>query len=323
MGRFDPATGTVSRDHDLWDRTQGVRWAQFRLNDREDDIEIVQPAGELRQEGYDQGPRFCTADVRWMNQTFTQAVPYVQGGAADGSQWVDVNHFDGGRVAALRYRFDPRAGVYRWTDTGPLVAGPGPWRHSEASIARAGSAWIIATRASAAERGGAQATGWVRTDDPISDVSDLTLSRDPPTSSPRTLYRCPDGALRLLSGDPHASPYGLARNPLYLWDIDPRTLRPSHRREVFDCIASDTLPRETDPVADMGKLFPHAGGRVQWAVWRVRTRNVHHTYRDPAEGAKVASAYGFPPLRDEWKGPQGIYYGRITYDRDLPGLWRL
>ena len=129
-------------------------WAQFRLNDREDDIEIVQPAAELRQEGYDQGPRFCTADVRWMNQTFTQAVPYAQGGAADGSQWVDVNHFDGGRVAALRYRFDPGAGVYRWTDTGPLVAGPGPWRHSEASIARAGSAWIIATRASAAERGG-------------------------------------------------------------------------------------------------------------------------------------------------------------------------
>ena len=106
MGRFDPATGTVSRDHDLWDRTQGVRWAQFRLNDREDDIEIVQPAGELRQEGYDQGPRFCTADVRWMNQTFTQAVPYVQGGAADGSQWVDVNHFDGGpgRGAALSVR---------------------------------------------------------------------------------------------------------------------------------------------------------------------------------------------------------------------------
>ena len=68
MGRFDPATGTVSRDHDLWDRTQGVRWAQFRLNDREDDIEIVQPAGELRQEGYDQGPRFCTADVRWIGQ---------------------------------------------------------------------------------------------------------------------------------------------------------------------------------------------------------------------------------------------------------------
>ena len=323
MGHFDPATGTVSRDHDLWDRTQGVQWAQFRLNDREDDIEIVQPAAEVRQEGYEQGPRLCAADVRWMNQTFTQAVPYAESGAADGSQWVDVNHFDGGRVAALRYRFDPRAGVYRWTDTGPLVAGPGPWRHSEASIARAGSAWIIATRASAAERGGAQATGWVRTDDPISDVSDLTLSRDPPTSSPRTLYHCPDGALRLLSGDPHASPYGLARNPLYLWDIDPRTLRPSHRREVFDCIASDTLPRETDPVADMGKLFPHAGGRVQWAVWRVRTRNVHHTYRDPAEGAKVASAYGFPPLRDEWKGPQGIYYGRITYDRDLPGLWRL
>ena len=88
-------------------------------------------------------------------------------------------------------------------------------------------------------------------------------------------------------------------------------------------MATGTLPRETDPVADMGKLLPHAGGRVQWVVWRVRTRNVHHTYADPAEGARVASAYGFPPLRDEWKAPQGIYYGRITYQGDLPGLWRL
>ncbi len=326
MGRLDPATGTVSRDHDLWERTQGVQCVQFRLNAREDGIEIVQPAAELRQEGWEQGARFCAADVRWMNQTFTQAVPYAEDGAADGSQWVDgtqwvdVNHFDGGRVAALRYRFDAAAGVYRWTDTGPLVAGPGPWRHSEASIARSDDGWLIA---STADRDGDHATGWVRTADPFGDVSDLTLAADPPTSSPRTLYRCPDGVLRLLSGDPHASPYGLGRNPLYLWDVDPRTLRTSRRREIFDCVASGTLPRETDPVADMGKLLPHAGGRAQWVVWRVRTRNVHHTYADPTEGARVASAYGFPPLRDEWKEPQGIYYGRIMYDGDLPGLWRL
>ena len=56
MGRFDPATGTVSRDHGLWERTQGVRWAQFRLNDREDDIEVVQAAAELRQQGWESGP---------------------------------------------------------------------------------------------------------------------------------------------------------------------------------------------------------------------------------------------------------------------------
>ncbi len=180
MGRFDPATGTVSRDHDLWERTQGVQWAQFRLNDREDDIEVVQPAAELRQEGYGHGARFCSADVRWMNQTFTQAVPY----ADDGSQWVDVNHFDGGRVAALRYRFDAGAGVYRWTDTGPLVAGPGPWRHSEASIARSADGWIIATRASTAAPDGSHATGWVRTADPFADAGDLTLAADPPTTKP-------------------------------------------------------------------------------------------------------------------------------------------
>ena len=323
-GRLDPATGTVSREHDLWERTQGVQWAQFRLNEAEDDIDIVQPVTDLRQVGYEAGLRFCAADTRSMNQTFTQAVPYSESPSTpDGSQWIDVNHFDGGRVAALRYRFDPSAGIYRWTDIGPFVAGPEPWRHSEVSIARCDDGWIIATRASTADRDGSQATGWIRTADPLSDVSDLTLASQPPTSSPRTLYRCPDGVLRLLSGDPQASPYGLARNPLYLWDIDPRTLAATDRRVIFDCVATDTLPRETYPVADMGKLLPHAGGATQWLVWRVRTRNVHHTYRDPAAGAKVASAYGFPPLREEWKGPQGIYYGRITYDRDHPGLWRL
>ena len=60
-------------------------------------------------------------------------------------------------------------------------------------------------------------------------------------------------------------------------------------------MATGTLPRETDPVADMGKLLPHAGGRVQWVVWRVRTRNVHHTYDDPAEGARGGERLRLPP----------------------------
>lgn len=290
---------------------------------------VVQPPQDLRQVGYESGDRFCAAEAVSMNQTFTQAVPYVD----DGTEWVDVNAFDGGRVAALRYRFDPPTGRYHWTDIGPFVAGAGAgagiageeqhWRHSEASIARAGDAWVICSRASTADREGDHATGWVYTADPFADVAGLRLLHDPPTTVPRTLYACPDGELRLLTGDPTASPYGLGRNPLYIWQINARTGAADDRRLVYDGIAAGALPAETDPVADMAKLLPHAGGDSQYVVWRVRTRNVMHNYDDLIAGAKVATAYGVPPLRDEWKPAQGIYYGRLRYDRAYPGRWSL
>ena len=87
---------------------------------------------------------------------------------------------------------------YHWTDIGPFVAGAGAgagiageeqhWRHSEASIARAGDAWVICSRASTADREGDHATGWVYTADPFADVAGSRLLHDPPTTVPRTLY---------------------------------------------------------------------------------------------------------------------------------------
>ena len=60
---IDPATGflVASGTHpDLSERTQGVEWVQLRLNDAEDNIEIVQPAQPLRQRGYEEGDAFCS-----------------------------------------------------------------------------------------------------------------------------------------------------------------------------------------------------------------------------------------------------------------------
>ena len=119
MRIVDPATGFLrsAREHpELTARTLGVEWVQFRLNDAEDDIEIVQPVQQLRQRGYEEGAAFCSAAVRWMNQSMVQAVRFND----DASEWADVNHF-GGRLAALKYRYSPQRGVYEWVETGPLV----------------------------------------------------------------------------------------------------------------------------------------------------------------------------------------------------------
>jgi hypothetical protein len=96
-------------DQAVRERTQTVGWLQFRLNDQEDGLEILQPAAAMRQKGFEEGPAFCSAPgVAWINQTYTQAVPFN----ADATAWADCNHFDNGRVAALKYVFNPARGLY-------------------------------------------------------------------------------------------------------------------------------------------------------------------------------------------------------------------
>ena len=207
----DPATGFLvsSRSHpDLSERTQGVEWVQLRLNDAEDDMEIVQLAQPLRQRGYEGGDAFCSAAVLTMNQSFVQAVPFN----ADASEWADVNHFDGGRLAALKYRYNPQRGVYEWVEMGPLIEE----QLFEASLARYRGSWVISGRPH-----GGGAIGWFRTADPFGAASPSARPTSPVNSSPLTAYTYADGVLRVLTGDSTISPYGLNRNPLYLWDIDP------------------------------------------------------------------------------------------------------
>src|SRR5207248_2250465 len=105
---YDPA---------LHARTQAVEWVQFRLNDRGDDLEIVQPVRVLRQKGYETGDAFCSAKgAAWMNATFCPPVPVNRAC----SEWAAANHFDKGRVAALKFRFDPGSRLYEWVETGPF-----------------------------------------------------------------------------------------------------------------------------------------------------------------------------------------------------------
>lgn len=270
---MDRETGKVRHSREeatLRQRTQDVEWVQFRLNNQEDDIEIVQTARPLRQKGYEDGPAICAAPVAHMNQSFTQAVPFTP----DATVWADCNHFDGGRIAALKYVFNPVDGIYEWTETGPFFAEPEATLH-EASLAQVDGAWIIAARTE-----GGRGAAWARTPDPFEYVMAPVYQSDPICRGPLTVFRCGDGVLRMFGGDAQQSPYGRGRDPLFCWDIDPETFVASNRQVIFDSVKAG-LPfrREAIPVVDMCKLLPNQGSR-QLAVHRVRVRAIEFPYID-------------------------------------------
>ena len=287
---------------------QAVEWVQFRLNPTEDDIEIIQPAQVLRQKGYETGEAFCSgAAVKSTNQSFVQAVPYNR----DGTEWADCNHFDGGRLACLKYRYDPKLGRYEWVQMGPLF-GDSTQRLSEASLAQLGSQWIIAGRQ------GTAGVVWTRTEDPFAKIGSLARPQEPVTTTPRTAYVWADGALRLFTGDPTISPYKNARDPLYCWDIDPDAgFTASNRRVIFDSVkAGVPIRREARPMIDMCKLLPHGGGRTQWIVHRVHVAASNHP-RQSLSGP----VQQLPRISDQEKGSCAIHYAKVTYAEAFPSRW--
>jgi hypothetical protein len=301
---YDPVRKALiqGRDTPRPRQTQGVEWVQFRLNERGDDIELLQAAGRLRQKGYETGPAFCHSNqVEWMNQSFTPPVPFV----ADGSQWVDCNHFDGGQIAVLKYVFNPKLGRYEWTEMGPLL-GDRRTQVFEASIARAGTHWLIAAR-------GGRGVAWARTNDPFVGETKLVAKSDPPGGGPRTLFRCGDGVLRLFMGAGGISPRKNDRDPLYCWDVDAGAdFACTARHTLFDSVAAGLKIRPAaTPKVDMCKLLP-AVGRSQVAVYRVSVRSYNFPYRGRA---------GIPAINTDEKAACGIYATRITYADEVAPEW--
>jgi hypothetical protein len=312
--RIDPATGEVLHartEPQLRDQTLGVEWVQFRLNVAEDDLEILEPPQTLRQRGFEEGPRFTGAPgVTLMNQSFVQAVPFN----ADATEWADANHFDHRQVAVLKYRYDLTRHRYDWVETGPLMGPvPGPNGHLsliEASLApvdrpgSAGGSWIISARTE-----GRAGPAWVRADDPFTYLPSPVIGDSPLSSSPSTLYLCPDGQLRIFGGDPRLSPYGRPRDPLYCWDVNPLTFAVVNPRVVLDTVqAGLPLRAEAIPVADMCKLLPHQGGATQDIVHRLRVRAIDRPYVDVV-------------MNEAERDATAIYHAQVTYDRPYPDPW--
>ena len=315
---YDPVQdfmpGSAS-DPEIEFRTQAVEWIQFRLNDAEDDLEILQAPRPLRQRGFETGPRFCAAPVHTINESFVQAVPYNR----DRTAWADCCHFDGGRIACLKYTFNPRLGRYEWTDIGPLLGGTpgapvveatgGKTGLVEASLAHWRDSWIIAARG-----GPGGGSTWYRTDDPFGPRAPSPVNpAHPKITTPLTAYVWSDAQLRLFTGDGGISPYHNSRDPLYCWDIDPESgFRASHRRVIFDSVAARLPIRSAvSQKVDMCKLLAAQGGQ-QVIVYRGSIRCFNHPYPKNPQ---------IPTASPAEKTICGIYYSRITYAEPFPDMW--
>ena len=294
--------------HELMRRTLHVPAVQFRLNDTDDDIEVLQPATELRQVGYETGPHRCSVeDPGDINHGLVNPVPLT--GAAD--EWLDTcqfgwsepGHFGGNRVAAVRHRYNRERHRYEWVETGPLLFYP-HFPAIEASPIRWRGGFVIAARSYP----GNQGANFLRLDDPFAPAAAAAGASTVqlPASGPATAYGCPDGLVRFFSGMP-----GQGRNPLYCTAVDPDDgFAVRGRSTVIDLLASGLpLRPEARPVADMTKLLPHAGGRTGLVLHRVRTGAINYPANTPIA------------VNAAEKAVHGVYAALIRYGEDYPGAW--
>ncbi len=150
---------------------------------------------------------------------------------------------------------------------------------------------------------------WFRAENPFKK---LTEPVSPPAPSPRnvplTPYRCADGVVRLLTGDPRLASKRSC-NPLRMWDIDPRDFSASNHRIIFEAANEGLSIREKAvPIVDQCKLLPHAGGRQQYLVHRVRTFAL-----DVPKAPVLAN--------EQEKLCSGIYYEKISYAEPCLPQW--
>lgn len=274
---------------------QGVEWMQFRLNQAEDDIEIAQPVGALRQVGYETGSAVCSQPIKDLNESFCQPVP-----ANDRfSEWAICDHTSGNAAIVVKFKFNEKRGVYEWTETGPIIAGDKKHSISEPSLVRRRPEdWVICLR-------GRGEIGWSRSKNPISGWSPVQYTKEPPGFSPMTFYLCPDGVTRLFTNDSRVSKVRHIRDPLFVWDIDvDHDFASSNRQEIFSVAATGVPIRpESHAKIDFPELFPPAG-RVQIIAHGVNMRAMNH----PTEGWP-----DIPIQNAAEKDAAGLYYSRITY----------
>jgi hypothetical protein len=319
-GRLDPRTGLYAIDPGLETRTIEAVWCQFRLNDAEDDIEILQPPRKLRQKGYENGPSFCSHETAsFMVASLVPAVAFN----AECTEWAATQEMSVG-IAALKYRFNAAAGLYEWVETGPAQASTAEFSLREPTLARVKDDWIVGVRprwiapTATADWYGSLArdrghTGWIKVENPFREMPFPAIVRDPHREAPMTIHHCADGVLRLFSGDLANSPYKARRDPLYCWDVNTDDFSVSNRHVLFDTVKAGVFP--DDPKLQrstcFGFVFPHAGGDTQLVAHRVMCFRYL-----PGMDA------GNPPITAEQLDRFGVYYERLQYTEEYPPAWR-
>ena len=285
-------------------------WVQIRLNEKEDDIEIVQPLKSLRQKGYETGEALCShEELRHMNHSFVAPVAYNE----DRSEWVHAQHW-GGVCVPVKYRWNQETGIYDWVESGPQLKGPPNRSIGEGSIVSYNGDWLFAARLGGKDYG----IAWFRTNDLFNWKPELILSEEVGSHCPRTVYRFPDGVVRVFTTDQRNSPYQhifRRRIPLNVLDIDPDdNFSVTRSNIVFDSIKEGLpIPEKHAPSMHFCRLLPHPGGRSGYATYFVRTRAIL-----PRE---YSIGYFKGITTQEEIDACGVYYSEITYDREYSPTW--
>ena len=259
-GNWPGAPGIMSQ-------TLRIESLQFRINEKEDDIEIISPCQLMTQKNYFDANEFCELGHNFtMNHSMVPPIPIN----ADYTEWVEFDTFTPygsgigghGRVAPVKYSFNNSTGLYEWTKTGSLLNIPNEVL-GESSLCFDGSDFILSLRSFSSSN-----TVLLKTSDPFKGK--INYSAHESGNTPRTMWKCQDEKLRLFTNNISISPYKEKRNPLYCFEVDSGKLSLSETTMIFDAHQAE-LPFK-NPFIDMAKLFPECGGN-QILAFRAITRN--------------------------------------------------
>lgn len=296
-------------------------WAQFRLNDRGDDIEITQPPHELRELGLEDGPAPSRHNgLLIMNQGYVNPVPYN----AVASEWAFLLHWSRGACdveglcTPIRFRWNKKTRLYEWAETGPVLDGPGEYGIFEGGIAPFRDEWLVSARVTRTPKKNL-GNIWFRAKDLFNFDPVPHYAHEPRSHAPRTTFTGPDGTVRVYTTDQEASPYadgkgGDPRMPLSVFDIDPDdAFRVTRHAVVFDSFeAGLPIRRESGPTAHFCRQLPHDGGNRGLLTYSVRPRALLHE----RPGGKFKGL-----VNEEEMAVSGVYCAEIEYDRDHPPAW--
>ena len=263
---------------------------QFRLNDAENALEIIEPPAMLVDP---------TGRTHRING-WTQPIP----ANPEASSWLDsitvtqdldsINFAGYNGFAVIQYDFDQVRGLYEWRMTGDIGQPPQNAAISETNLgALPDGDFVLAVRCFRPHGN----TLWYRTSDPFSGFGEPTLAPD--TSGQRYVWMCPDGELRIFNNRQDVTPYGDYRNPLYCFSVDPETFVYRDRAVVLDTRALE-LPIP-NPFVDHMHLYAPIGDH-QVASIRVITK------------ANVWRGDDEPPLDSATWQAVGLHRVSIEYD---------
>jgi len=327
---YDPARDYLLHDAEGDVPREGYRcpWVQFRLGESGDDIEIVQTICNLQEKGFAGSSILCRHEhLDVFNSGYVNPVPYN----CDYTEWAFLVHWNRGAIesegvcTAIRLKWNPQTLLYEWTDTGPILDGPGDMGIFEGGIAPFRGDWLVSARIVPRKYMG---NVWFRTDDLFGPAPEPFYSPEIRSDCPRTTFLFPDDVIRVFTTDQVASPYGDnvglpdvdgkrdVRVPLHAMDIDSdNQYRVVRTDVVFDTLKEGIPIRmESGPCANFCQLVPHIGGSNGYISYSIRPKALKHpkAYFGRFKGQVNA----------EEMQVSGVYYSEVSYDRDYPPTWQ-